>query len=144
VPAAGDLRPESESVTSKDLIKTGQDGLWIGYLTVNRRLTCLQETDKATIDVEAQDDGVMGKILFPSGSKNVPVGETIAVLAEQGDDLSKLEVPTDLSPPKQDIPTEDGVPEAPKEEPKAAAPAAPAGPAADHHSKPMFPSVAAL
>jgi hypothetical protein len=30
---------------------------------VNMRLTPAQETDKATIDVEAQDDGVLGKIL---------------------------------------------------------------------------------
>jgi pyruvate dehydrogenase E2 component (dihydrolipoamide acetyltransferase) len=47
------------------------------------------ETDKATIDVEAQDDGIMAKILVPEGSKNVAVGSTIAVLAEEGDDLSK-------------------------------------------------------
>ncbi|KAG7529691.1 hypothetical protein FFLO_05497 [Filobasidium floriforme] len=57
------------------------------------------ETDKATIDVEAQDDGIMGKILSQAGSQKIPVGQIIAVLAEEGDDLSTLEIPGDLSPP---------------------------------------------
>jgi len=46
------------------------------------------ETDKATIDVEAQDDGILAKIVAADGAKNVPVGSLIAVLAEEGDDLS--------------------------------------------------------
>ncbi|KAF9213865.1 pyruvate dehydrogenase complex dihydrolipoamide acetyltransferase component (E2) [Podila verticillata] len=55
------------------------------------------ETDKAGMDVEAVEDGVLAKILasvfrFPDGSK-VTVNETIALLAEEGDDLSKIEVP---------------------------------------------------
>ena len=53
------------------------------------------ETDKATMDVEAQDDGVLFKIMQPDGSKGVQVGQRIAVLAEEGDDLSSLEVPKD-------------------------------------------------
>ncbi|KZS98872.1 single hybrid motif-containing protein, partial [Sistotremastrum niveocremeum HHB9708] len=51
------------------------------------------ETDKATIDVEAQDDGVLGKIILPDGTKNVPVGKLIGLLAEEGDDISNLKVP---------------------------------------------------
>ncbi|KAG0221225.1 hypothetical protein BGW41_007072, partial [Actinomortierella wolfii] len=50
------------------------------------------ETDKATMDVEAVDDGILAKILHPAGSK-VSVNETIALLAEEGDDLSKIEIP---------------------------------------------------
>lgn len=46
------------------------------------------ETDKATIDVEAQDDGILAKIIAPDGSKNVAVGSPIAIMAEEGDDLS--------------------------------------------------------
>ncbi|EIW86603.1 pyruvate dehydrogenase [Coniophora puteana RWD-64-598 SS2] len=46
------------------------------------------ETDKATIDVEAQDDGILAKIIAADGAKNISVGSTIAVLAEEGDDLS--------------------------------------------------------
>ncbi|KAK2064491.1 biotin-requiring enzyme [Colletotrichum caudatum] len=53
------------------------------------------ETDKATMDVEAQDDGVMFKILTGDGAKAVQVGTRIAVLAEPGDDLSSLELPAD-------------------------------------------------
>lgn len=41
------------------------------------------------MDVEAQDDGIMGKIVVEDGAKNVQVGQTIAVLAEEGDDLSQ-------------------------------------------------------
>ncbi|KAF8559197.1 pyruvate dehydrogenase [Imleria badia] len=46
------------------------------------------ETDKASIDVEAQDDGILAKIIAPDGSKNVAVGTPIAIFAEEGDDLS--------------------------------------------------------
>ncbi|GHJ87122.1 hypothetical protein NliqN6_3524 [Naganishia liquefaciens] len=46
------------------------------------------ETDKATMDVEAQDDGIMAKIIVGDGSKAVKVGTVIAVTAEEGDDLS--------------------------------------------------------
>ncbi|KAI0307769.1 dihydrolipoamide acetyltransferase [Multifurca ochricompacta] len=46
------------------------------------------ETDKAVIDVEAQEDGVLAKIIAQDGSKNISVGSAIAILAEEGDDLS--------------------------------------------------------
>ncbi|EGY14924.1 pyruvate dehydrogenase protein X component [Verticillium dahliae VdLs.17] len=55
------------------------------------------ETDKATMDVEAQDDGIVFKIMSGDGSKAVQVGTRIAVLAEAGDDVSQLEVPADES-----------------------------------------------
>lgn len=54
------------------------------------------ETDKATIDVEAQDDGIMWEIIEQDGASGVPVGKPIALLAEQGDNLNELEKP-DLS-----------------------------------------------
>ena len=57
------------------------------------------ETDKATMDVEAQDDGIMARIFAPDGSKNVQVGTRIAVLADEGDDISSLEIPPDDSKP---------------------------------------------
>lgn len=46
------------------------------------------ETDKATIDVEAQDDGILAKIIAEDGAKNVQVGSAIAVVGEEGDDIS--------------------------------------------------------
>jgi len=49
------------------------------------------ETDKATMEVESIDDGVLGKILVAGGTEDVPVGERIAVLLEEGEDSSALE-----------------------------------------------------
>lgn len=43
------------------------------------------------MDVEAQDDGIMAKIVVQAGEKNIGVGKLIAILAEEGDDLSKAE-----------------------------------------------------
>jgi hypothetical protein len=57
------------------------------------------ETDKASMDVEAQDDGILMKIVQGDGSKGVQVGTRIGVLAEEGDDISKLEMPADESKP---------------------------------------------
>jgi biotin carboxyl carrier protein len=59
------------------------------------------ETDKASMDVEAQDDGKMAKIFSPDGSKSVKVGTRIAVLADPDDDVSSLEIPADDSKPVQ-------------------------------------------
>ncbi|KAF7347736.1 Acetyltransferase component of pyruvate dehydrogenase complex [Mycena venus] len=46
------------------------------------------ETDKATIDVEATEDGILAKIIAQDGAKNVQVGSPIAIVGEEGDDLS--------------------------------------------------------
>ena len=48
------------------------------------------ETDKATMEVEAVDDGVMGKIVIPAGTENVKVNELIAVLLEDGETAEAL------------------------------------------------------
>ncbi|KAL8999469.1 MAG: hypothetical protein Q9169_001674 [Polycauliona sp. 2 TL-2023] len=53
------------------------------------------ETDKAQMDVEAQDEGKMAKITQSDGSKGVKVGSRIAVIAETDDDLSTLELPAE-------------------------------------------------
>jgi pyruvate dehydrogenase E1 component beta subunit len=44
------------------------------------------ETDKATMEVEAVDEGVLAKILVPAGSADVPVNQKIALLASDGED----------------------------------------------------------
>ncbi len=52
------------------------------------------ETDKATVEFEAVDEGVLGRILVPEGA-SAKVGEPIAVLLEEGEDASAVEmVPT--------------------------------------------------
>src|SRR5476649_2657350 len=43
------------------------------------------ETDKATMEVEAVDEGVLGKILVPDGTTGVKVNAPIAVLVEEGE-----------------------------------------------------------
>ena len=47
------------------------------------------ETDKATMEYEAVDDGVMAKIVVPEGTSDVPVNQLIAVLAQEGEDLKQ-------------------------------------------------------
>ena len=44
------------------------------------------ETDKATMEVEAVDEGVLAKIVVPEGTADVPVNQLIAVLAGEGED----------------------------------------------------------
>jgi pyruvate dehydrogenase E2 component (dihydrolipoamide acetyltransferase) len=48
------------------------------------------ETDKATMEVEAVDDGKMAQIAVADGTENVPVGTVIALLAEDGEDVATI------------------------------------------------------
>jgi pyruvate dehydrogenase E2 component (dihydrolipoamide acetyltransferase) len=45
------------------------------------------ETDKATMEVEAVDEGVLAKILVPEGTQDIPVNQPIAVIASEGEDV---------------------------------------------------------
>ena len=59
------------------------------------------ETDKATMEVESVDDGVMAKIFVDAGTENVAVGAVIAVLAEDGEtasDVAKASLQEPASP----------------------------------------------
>ena len=49
------------------------------------------ETDKATMEVEAVDDGVVGSLLVPEGAEGVKVNQVIAMLLEEGEDAEALE-----------------------------------------------------
>jgi len=49
------------------------------------------ETDKATMEVEAVDEGTVGKIVVPAGTSGVKVNELIAVLLEDGEDASSID-----------------------------------------------------
>ncbi|KAL8276843.1 hypothetical protein RQP46_010774 [Phenoliferia psychrophenolica] len=109
------------------------------------------ETDKAAIDVEAQDDGIMGKIVVPNGTSGVEVGKIIALLAEEGDDISNLVVPapsasSSAPPPPTSAPAPPPTPKAETPAPKAASPAPPApaatpspAPTAHAHAHPTHP-----
>ncbi len=76
------------------------------------------ETDKATMEVEAVDEGTIAKILVPEGTQDVPVNDVIAVLAGDGEDVKAAGAAAGKAPPK-------AAAEAPAPKPAAAA-AAPA------------------
>jgi pyruvate dehydrogenase E2 component (dihydrolipoamide acetyltransferase) len=56
------------------------------------------ETDKATMEVEAVDEGTVAKIVVPEGTADVPVNNVIAILAGEGEDAKSA---ASASPPKQ-------------------------------------------
>src|SRR5919107_267655 len=74
------------------------------------------ETDKATMEVEAVDEGVLAKIVVPEGTADVPVNELIALIAGEGEDPKSVTAPASGG--------------APAPAPKAEAAPAPAAPAA--------------
>ena len=82
------------------------------------------ETDKATMEFEAVDEGIVGKILIAEGTEGVKVNTPIAILVEEGEDASSLPVAA---------PTTAAVAEATPEAVEAPAPsaAAPAAPTVD-------------
>ena len=49
------------------------------------------ETDKATMEVEAADEGIVAKLVVPEGTENVKVNAVIALLAGEGEEASKVE-----------------------------------------------------
>lgn len=53
------------------------------------------ETDKATMEVEAVDEGIVAKVLIAEGTEAVKVNAVIAVLAEEGEDASSISGPAD-------------------------------------------------
>ncbi|MCY4303412.1 MAG: pyruvate dehydrogenase complex dihydrolipoamide acetyltransferase [Aestuariivita sp.] len=59
------------------------------------------ETDKATMEFEAVDDGVIGKILIAEGTEAVKVNSVIAILLEEGEKIENVNLPTE--PPKSVI-----------------------------------------
>ena len=64
------------------------------------------ETDKATMEVEAVDEGTIGKILIEEGAEGVAVNEVIAVLLDEGESAEEIEESQNLriSEPQKEIP----------------------------------------
>ncbi|MAI18286.1 MAG: pyruvate dehydrogenase complex E1 component subunit beta [Rhodobacteraceae bacterium TMED111] len=58
------------------------------------------ETDKATMEFEAVDEGIIGKILVSEGSEGIKVNSPIAILIEDGEKISEKEI---LEVPHQDV-----------------------------------------
>jgi pyruvate dehydrogenase E2 component (dihydrolipoamide acetyltransferase) len=87
------------------------------------------ETDKATMEVEAVDEGRMGKIVVPEGAQGVKVNEVIALLLEEGEDSGAVAGGGKPAPKPQPVAAKpDAAPAsvAPKTEPPPAPAAAPA------------------
>jgi pyruvate dehydrogenase E2 component (dihydrolipoyllysine-residue acetyltransferase) len=57
------------------------------------------ETDKATMEVEAVDEGTLAKIVVPEGTADVPVNQVIAVLAGEGEDVKAAAAGTGKAAP---------------------------------------------
>src|SRR5229473_1309526 len=62
------------------------------------------ETDKATMEVEAVDEGTIAKILVPEGTQDVAVNDVIAVLAGDGEDVKAAGAGAASAPPKAAAP----------------------------------------
>ena len=93
------------------------------------------ETDKATMEVEAVDEGVLGRIVVPEGTEGVKVNATIAWLLEEGEDASALPAAGEEdAAAKPEAASTEPEPEPESPPPAPAAPAAepaPAAPAAE-------------
>jgi pyruvate dehydrogenase E2 component (dihydrolipoamide acetyltransferase) len=104
------------------------------------------ETDKATMEVEAVDEGTIAKILVPEGTQDVPVNDVIAVLAGDGEDVkaagsaapaAKPASAPAPSPAAAAAPAAAPAPQAAKAPPPAAPAAAPANGHARVFSSPL-------
>jgi pyruvate dehydrogenase E1 component beta subunit len=91
------------------------------------------ETDKATMEVEAVDEGTLGKILVPEGTADVAVNTPIAVILGEGEDASALKDGKAMpaappAQPKADAPAQQSEPPAPTKSDGAKPAAAPVAP----------------
>jgi pyruvate dehydrogenase E2 component (dihydrolipoamide acetyltransferase) len=84
------------------------------------------ETDKATMEVEAVDEGVVAKLVVPAGTEGVKVNALIAILAEDGEDVAEAAKGGDSAP----APKAEAAKDEPKKEVATAAPAKAEAPAA--------------
>ncbi len=82
------------------------------------------ETDKATMEVEAVDEGTIAKIVVPAGTEAVKVNALIAIIAEEGEDVAAAAAGAGSAPKAEATPSAKTA-----EAPKAAAPVADAAPA---------------
>ncbi|MFB6452042.1 pyruvate dehydrogenase complex dihydrolipoamide acetyltransferase [Bradyrhizobium tunisiense] len=82
------------------------------------------ETDKATMEVEAIDEGTIAKILVPEGTQDVPVNDVIAVLAGEGEDVKAAGAakPSASAAPPKAAEAPAPAPAAPKSAPPQSAP----------------------
>ena len=97
------------------------------------------ETDKATMEVEAVDDGKIGRILVPEGAQGIKVNEPIALLLGEDEDASALADFAEPSREPRPLPDEPARPAAPIAAPEPA-PAMPPASAAERGNGRIFAS----
>ncbi|MGR3479571.1 pyruvate dehydrogenase complex E1 component subunit beta [Salipiger marinus] len=83
------------------------------------------ETDKATMEFEAVDEGIVGKLLVAEGTEGVKVNTPIAVMVEEGESVEDAEAASDKSEAKAPEAPAEETPAAPTEAAPASAPATP-------------------
>jgi pyruvate/2-oxoglutarate dehydrogenase complex dihydrolipoamide acyltransferase (E2) component len=89
------LSPTMESGTLAKWLKKEGDSVRSGDVIAEI------ETDKATMEVEAVDEGTLGRILVAEGTEDVAVNATIAMLLDEGEDASALEGAEGKAEPKK-------------------------------------------
>jgi len=88
------------------------------------------ETDKATMEVEAIDEGVLGKILIEAGTENVAVNTPIAIMLEDGESAGDIDAAATATPSPAPAPAPSAAPTpAPAQAPAPTAPTAAPAPA---------------
>ena len=85
-------------------------------------ILCEIETDKATMEVEATDEGTLGRIVVPAGTEGVAVNAVIGLILEEGEDASALDG-VEIATPAVAAPAASAAPA-----PQATTPVAPAAP----------------
>ncbi len=93
------LSPTMEEGTLAKWLKSEGDEIAAGDIIAEI------ETDKATMEFEAVDEGTLGKILVEEGTEGVKVGTVIAMIASEGEDAGDIEVPPEGAP-VEDVPGE--------------------------------------
>ncbi len=96
------------------------------------------ETDKATMEIEAVEEGVLGRILVAEGTEAVPVNQPIALILAEGEDKASLDGAVAAPPPPAPPPEPAAV--APAPAPAPAATAAPATPVSNGSGGHIFAS----
>ncbi len=102
----------------------------VGDSVKSGQVLCEIETDKATMEVEAVDEGKIGQIVVPEGTEGVAVNATIAVLLEEGEKAAPAAPAAPAAAPKAAAAPAPAATSAPTVAPKAA-PAPAAKPAGD-------------
>lgn len=75
-------------------MEKGNIGKWnkkVGDSIKPGDVLCTIETDKATVDFEMQDEGYIAKLLYPEGSKDIPLGKTLCIVVEKIEDIAAFE-----------------------------------------------------